>query len=106
LKYEQQFVNYSHLLKTKYKILQGTKENDDFILSSQSLLSGPDKKFDFLFYLLIFLEGFKSKFVKRHLLIFKPEKISGLGELPEANIKQMKNILNSIAKDPNKIHVE
>ena len=106
LKYEQQFVNYSHLLKNKYKKLQGTKENDDFILSSQSLLSGTDKKFTFLFYLLIFLEGFKSNFVKRHLLIFKPEKISGLGELSENNIKPMKSILNSIAKDPNKIHVE
>ena len=106
LKYEQQFVNYSQLLRNKYKKLQGTKENDDFILSSQNLLSGPDKKFDFLFYLSIFLEGFKSKFVRRHLLIFKPEKISGLGELPEGNIKKMKNILEVIAKDPNKIHVD
>jgi hypothetical protein len=65
LKYEQQFINYSHLLKTKYKKLQGTKEIDDFILSSQSLLLGSNKEFNFLFYLSIFIEGFKSNFIKR-----------------------------------------
>jgi len=106
LKYQQQFLNYSQLLKNKYKIKQGTKENDDFIFSSQSLLLGNDKKYDFFFYLLIFLDGFKSNNVKRHLLLFEPDKISGLGELSETYIKHFKNILNIIAKDPNKIHVD
>jgi len=106
LKYEQQFINYSQLLKNKYKIKQGTKEHDDFILSTQNLLIGNNIKFDFSFYLSIFLEGFKSNYVYRHLIIFKPDKISGLGELSESNIKIMKNILNVIAKDPSNIHVE
>ena len=107
LKYEQLFVNYSQILKNKYKKLQGTKENDDFIISSQNLLMGNDKKFDFLFYLSIFLECFKSpNLLKLHLLIFRPDKINGLGELPEFNIKPMKNILKNIAKNPDKINVD
>ena len=107
LKYEEQFVNYSHLLRDKYKKLQGSKENEEFISSSQNLLIGNNKKFDFLFYLSIFLECFKSpNLVKMHLLIFKPDKINGLGELSEFNIKPMKNILNKIAENPDKINVE
>ena len=106
LKYEQQFVNYSHLLKNKYKKLQGSKENDDFIFSSQNLLIDPNKKFNFLFYLSIFLEGYKSNFVRRHLLLFKPERINGLGELSEYSIKPMRNILKSIAENPDKINID
>ena len=103
LKYEKQFEIYIDILRKKYKIKQQSKENDDLILASQSLLLG-DKKFDFLFYLLIFLECYTTKLVKNHLIIFKPNKIKGIGEISPKKLKLLTNILNSIYKSPDKIN--
>jgi hypothetical protein len=105
LTYEQKFELYVSYLKSK-NIKQGTKEKDEFILSTQTLLAGQDKRFDFLFYLLIFLECFSTKLVHRHLFSFKPKKIRGLGKVPKVRLGQMTNILNMLAKKPEKIRVE
>ena len=106
LSYEQQFNIYVDLVRKKLKKVQGTKESDEFIMSTQLLFAGKDKKFDFLFYISMFLECFTTKIVHRHLMSFKPEKIVDLGKADEKRIKQMKNILNVIAKRPEKIRVE
>ena len=105
LSYEQQFNIYVDLLRNKLKKKQGCKESDEFIMSTQLLFAGAEKKFDFLFYLLIFLECFTTKIVHRHLMSFKPEKVQGLGNVKEDKMKQLKNILNLIVKRPEKIRV-
>jgi hypothetical protein len=106
LSYEQQFNIYVDLLRNKLKKKQGSKESDEFIMSTQLLFAGPKKKFDFLFYLLIFLECFTTKIVHRHLMSFKPEKIQGLGYASDIKMKQLKNILNIIVEKPEKIRVD
>ena len=93
-------------MRTKFLKKQNTSENEDFILSTQSLLTGPDKKYNFLFFLSIFLECFSTKYINRHLLLFKPEKIIGLGEVANNKMTPMKNILNILSKKPERIHIE
>ena len=105
LSYEQKFELYINYLKS-IKAKQGSKEYEEFILSSQRLLAGINQKFDFLFYLLIFLECFATKLVHRLLFAFKPKKIKGLGKVPDFRLNQMSKILNVIAKKPEKIRVE
>jgi len=106
LDYQKQFEIYLNILRNKYKIKQRTPENEDFILSTQSLLIGPNKKYNFLFLISIFLECFSTKYIYRHLLLFKPEKIIGLGGVENNKIKAMKNILNILVKKPERIHIE
>ena len=106
LDYQKQFEIYLDILRTKFHKKQNTPENEDFILSTQSLLTGPDKKYNFLFFLSIFLECFSTKFINRHLLLFKPEKIIGLGEVANNKMTPMKNILNALSKKPERIHIE
>ena len=106
LDYQKQFEIYLDILRTKFLKKQNTSENEDFILSTQSLLTGPDKKYNFLFFLSIFLECFSTKYINRHLLLFKPEKIIGLGEVANNKMIPMKNILNILAKKPERIHIE
>ena len=59
MKYEKQFEIYTEILR-KYKIKQSDKESIDFIILSQTLLTGGNKQFNFAFYLLIFLECFNT----------------------------------------------
>ena len=106
LRYEQQFDIYVEVLRKKYKKQQKDKENEDFILSTRLLFEEKNKKYDFLFYLLIFLECFSCKVFQKYLLLFNPEKIKGMGEVPESKFKLIKNILNSKAKKPEGIHFE
>ena len=104
LSYEQQFELYVDLLRKKLKKLQDSKENEEFILSTQLLLE--NQKYDFLFYLLIFLECYRTKLGYKHLLSFKPEQIRGLGQVSDIKIKQISNILNMLYKKPEKIRIE
>ena len=64
LDYEKQFEIYLDILRDKYGIKQNMKENEDFIFVSQNLIKG-DKKFNFLFYLNIFVESYKTNLVRR-----------------------------------------
>ena len=67
-----------------------------------------DKKFDFIFYLLILLECFSTSLIKIHLFLFRPNKIKGIGDISDKKkLKLITNILNSIAKNPEeKIRVD
>ena len=103
LSYEQKFEIYVECLRKKLKIKQIAKENDEFIISSGYLL---EKKYDLLFFLLIFLECFSTKIVETLLPLFQLEKIKGIGEVSEVKLRQMKNIFNVISKKPEKIKVE
>ena len=105
LSYEQQFEIYLDILRKKYEKKQKTQENYDFIESSQSLLE-ESSKYNFLFYLLIFLECFSTHLAQKHSLIFNPKKIKGIGDIPEKKLNQLKNILNAILKNPEeKLHL-
>ena len=104
ISYDQQFEIYIEYLRKVMKIFQKSRENEDFIISTQILLK--NEKYDILFYLIIFLECFLSKLCYRHILLFKPEKICGIGQVSDQRLKQIKNILNMIAKKPEIIKLE
>ena len=82
--------------------MQQTKENEDFIFSTQYLM-GEGKKYEFSFYLMILLECFATKYNQRHFVIFQPDKIEKIGNLPEKNIRVMNNVLGSWAKKPDNV---
>jgi len=106
LDYQKQFEIYLDILRNKFKKGLNTLENEDFILSTQSLLTEPNKKYNLLFYFSILIECFKTKFIQRHLILFKPEKIEELGEVNNIKLNQIKNILNILTDKTEKIHIE
>ena len=106
LNYDEQFQIYVDILRKIYNKIQNTKENEDFIESAQLLLEKKDEKYDFLFYLLIFLECFSIKLVQKQFLLFDPKRIKGIGKFPEIKFKPLANILNRMASNPQQIHVE
>ena len=102
-----QFDIYVEILRDKLKKKQSTKENEDLILSTQALIVGPNKKYEFLFFLSIFLECFSTKFAQRHIILFKPSKIEGLGKVSDDKIVKLRNVLNLIYKKSEKLlHLE
>jgi len=104
LELEEQFEIYSDILRTKYKKEQNTKENEDFISSAILFLKDENGKFNFLFYILIFLECFETSFAYNHLMIFDPKKIKGNGQFPERKLRQIKNKIIDLITNPKKIH--
>ena len=102
LSHEKQFEIYSETLKRRLLKKYNSKENESLILSTFKLLDEAEKKYNFSFYLLIFLECFKTKYIQQLLLKFKPENIRGLGTFSEYKIKLYKNILNLLMNNPSK----
>ena len=102
LSHEEQFEIYVEILRKTYYKKQNTPENDYLIHSTHHLLDEEGKKYNFFFYLLIFLECYRTKSIQQHLLKFKPEKIEGLGTFPESKMKLIKNILKALSKNPSK----
>ena len=102
LTHEEQFEIYTDILRKVYKKLDSSQENENFISSTLILLGGEDAKFNFYFYLLIFLECHRTKYAQELLIKFKPENIGELGAFQEAKIKVMKSRLNILAKNINK----
>ena len=93
-------------MRNKFKKEQNTQGNEDFILSIQSLFTVTNKKYNFLFHLSILLECFSTKYFIRHLLLFKPEKITELGEVDNKKLIKMKGIINKLTKKPEMIYTE
>ena len=106
LDYQKQFEIYIDILRNKLKKKQNTPENEDFILSTESLLTAPNKQYNLLFYLSILLECFSTKYINMHFLLFRPEKIKDLGEVSDKKLNQIKNIINTLSKKPEKIHLQ
>ena len=90
----EEFEIYINYIRNVLKKKQDSKENEDFIFSSQKLLAGRDKKFNFSFYLMVLLESCTTKYVKRHLKFFKPDKIEEIGIIKETKLNQIKNLIN------------
>ena len=105
LTHEEQFEIYVEILRKTYNKKVNSPENDDLIISTHRLLDEEGKKYNFFFYLLIFLECYRTKYIQQHLLKFKPEKIEGLGTFPEAKLKQLKTILNLLSKNPKSLNL-
>ena len=105
LTHEEQFEIYVEILRKTYNKKVNSPENDDLIISTHRLLDEEGKKYNFFFYLLIFLECYRTKYIQQHLLKFKPEKIEGLGIFPEFKLKQLKTILNLLAKNPKSLNL-
>lgn len=103
LNHIQQFDIYVEYLRKKINILQSSKVNADFIFSTQKLLIGPTIKYQFSFYLMIFLECFATKYIQRFLILFKPSKIEEIGILPSKKQKTIASILNMFLKNPNRV---
>ena len=98
----QIFEIYVSFLRKTLKKLQNTPENEYFIFSTQQQnLIG--KQYEFSFYLMVFLECFSIKYVKRLLIMFRKEKIRKIGELPEKKLKQMSNILTLFENNPSQV---
>ena len=104
LSYDEQFDIYIDILRKIYKKIQKTKENEDLIFSTQLLLKEKDSKYDFLFYLKIFLECFSINLLQDHLLLFDPNRIKGIGELSEKKFRPLSNVINQKANNPEGIY--
>ena len=102
LSHEEQFEIYVEILRKTFKKQMNSTENENLILSTHRLLDEEGKKYNFFFYLLIFLECYRTKSIQDHLLKFKPEKIEGLGTFPEKKLNLIKKILNLVGKNPSK----
>ena len=94
LTHQEQFNYYINLLRNTLKIMQNSEENISLILSTQKLLMIKGVKYQFSFYLSIFLQCFACRALGSHLIIFNPDKIESTGEINEEKIKQLNNIIN------------
>ena len=99
----QQFDIYLTFLRKTLKAVQNSFENEDFIFSTQKLLLGAEIKYEFSFYLMIFLECFTTKYVQRLLIIFRKDKIGSVGEIPPKKLGPMANVLKGFEKNPGRI---
>ena len=102
LSHEEQFEIYIDILRKVYKKLDASIENENLISCTLGLLSDQGQKFNFYFYILIFLECHRTKYAQELLLKFDPENISELGAFQESKIKIMKTRLNVLIKNINK----
>ena len=103
LSHEEQFEIYVEILRSTYKKQMATPENENLIASTNRFFDEEGKKYSFFFYLFVFLECYKTKYIQQHLLKFSPEKIEGVGNIPETKIKKMTNLLKIISKNPGKV---
>ena len=99
----QQFEIYLFYLRKILKKKQQDLDNEYFILSVQKLLIGENNKYQFSFYIYIFLECFATPLVQRHLSCFKPEKITSPGTISKDKILKITNILGTFEKKPEKV---
>ena len=102
LSLEEQFEIYIDILRKVYKKLDDSEENENFIFSNLELLKEEGKKFSFYFYLLLFIEGRRTKYIHEILLKFNPENINEIGIFKEDKIKVIKSRLNILSKNVNK----
>ena len=100
LSHEEQFNIYVEILRKTYNKKMNSPENEFLISSTIPLLDEKGKKISLVFYVLILLEGYKTKYIKEYLLKFKKENIEGFGEFKESSIKKIKTTLNALSKDP------
>ena len=101
--YEQQFEIYNDFIQNFLKKGQDSKENEEFILSTQRLISGDNANYSFYFYLQILKKCLDTKILQKHILLFDPEKINEIMDIPEKEKSKLNVILNNRLKKVNEI---
>ena len=104
--YEQQFEIYNDFIQNTLKKKQDSKENEEFIISTQKLISGDNANYSFYFYLLILKKCLDTKMLQRHILLFDPEKINEIMNIPEEEKKEINIKLNNRVKKVNEIIID
>lgn len=79
------------------------KEKDCLITKIQTFFNQKDEKYDFGSYLHVFLECETEEFIQKHLLLFLPEKLIGIGELEEENLLNVSVKLSNLESCPEQI---
>ena len=99
----QQFEIYVLYLKNDIDKKNKNIEHKNLILSTESLIFEKDLKFNFSFYLIIFIECYQTEYIKNYLLEFKPEKGLKIEKIKEEKLKEIFNILEMLEEKPNLI---
>ena len=98
LENKEKFQIFANYLR-KNSIKRASQENNDLIFSTLNLFNNTKaKKYDFEFFISIFMESFESPLFAKFLKIFKPENIKSYVEIPEYKINSLINILNDLEK--------
>ena len=100
LTHGEQFKIYSKYIKN---FLCLGRENDCLISKIQTFFDQKDEKYDFCSYLYVFLECQTEEFIRKHLLLFKPEKLNGLGDLEEEDLLNVSVKLSNLESCPEQI---
>ena len=104
--YEKQLEIYNNFIQNDLKKKQDSKENEEFILSTQKSILENNMKYTFYFYMLIFKKCIGTKLLQKHILIFDPKKISERGNFPEQEIKMMRFLLINRVKKAKDIIID
>ena len=100
LTHKEQFKIYVDYLRKTLNIPKESKENDYLISSIQNLFDKKEEKYDFSFYLLVFVECSSPEDYQRQLIFFDPEKLNGIGDLEEEELINISICLNSLEINP------
>ena len=102
LNYDKEYEKYALTIK-KNNIEKTNKEYSDFIYSTQIIIE--KNKYNFLFYILVFLETYATKFAEKQLELFNLENIT-FNHISEKHLIKINNIFNTLIKSPNQIYIE
>ena len=92
----EQFELYLDSLK---QIGIDNNSNLELIQSISRFFSDEKAKYDFKFYLLVFIHCYNTKLINNHLLSFDSKKLVGLGEFNEEELQSYKETINIIASN-------
>ena len=106
ISYEQQIEIYNNFILNTLNKKQDSKENEEFILSTQKLIIAPDSKYTFYFYMLIFKKCLDTKLLQKHILLFDLEKLNGIGNFPEKELNPIRSLLINRVKKANEIIID
>ena len=104
--YEQQFEIYNDFIQNTLKKKPDSKENEEFILSTQRLITGDNTEYSFHFYLLILKKCLDTKMLQKHILLFDPDKINETGNIPEKEKNEINLRLNKRLNKINEIIID
>ena len=103
LNHQEQFQIFLDILKEENKKEEKSKEIIDLLKSIFQFFIKNESKYDFYFFLLVFIECFNTELINDFILSFLPEKINGLGKFNKEKIEEIREIINSVTRNPEAI---